>query len=241
LRRASALLACAAIALGVGLPGGGTAGGGRFLDGDPAAGELVFAANNCGFCHTFTPAGSKGPTAPDLDWSLRADAPRTRLTQGLLALSRIDWGGRSMPSFKGALDAQQTDDLVAFLIGRSFTAPAQGVAPVSSFRVAPVPADQPKLVARWVRVGRLPKSVVPGAKLFAKVACLSCHTYRGDGVRSLGGPDLTRIGAKRKPSYLAAYVRNPRRYGNRTMPAYADLSKADLARLAAFLVASTGR
>lgn len=35
--------------------------------GDPAAGKQVFAANGCGSCHTFEPAGSSGTTGPDLD------------------------------------------------------------------------------------------------------------------------------------------------------------------------------
>ena len=43
--------------------------------GDPAAGKKVFAAQGCGGCHTFTPAGSKGQIGPDLD-NLAADAKK---------------------------------------------------------------------------------------------------------------------------------------------------------------------
>lgn len=35
--------------------------------GDAAAGKQVYAANGCGSCHTFKPAGSTGTTGPDLD------------------------------------------------------------------------------------------------------------------------------------------------------------------------------
>jgi mono/diheme cytochrome c family protein len=35
--------------------------------GDPEAGKELFAANGCGGCHTFEPAGSSGTTGPDLD------------------------------------------------------------------------------------------------------------------------------------------------------------------------------
>jgi mono/diheme cytochrome c family protein len=35
--------------------------------GDPAAGEQVFAQNGCGSCHVFGPAGSSGTTGPNLD------------------------------------------------------------------------------------------------------------------------------------------------------------------------------
>ena len=44
-----------------------TGGDDEAVEGDPAAGEQVYAANGCGNCHTFQPAGSSGTTGPDLD------------------------------------------------------------------------------------------------------------------------------------------------------------------------------
>jgi hypothetical protein len=35
---------------------------------------------------------------------------------------------------------------------------------------------------------------VRGARIFAQVGCLNCHTYLGDGTQNLGAPDLTAIG-----------------------------------------------
>jgi mono/diheme cytochrome c family protein len=35
--------------------------------GDPAAGEQVYAQNGCAGCHVFEPAGSSGTTGPNLD------------------------------------------------------------------------------------------------------------------------------------------------------------------------------
>src|SRR3989442_9611777 len=43
--------------------------------GDPAAGKKLYAANGCGGCHTFKPAGSAGKVGPDLD-KLAADAQK---------------------------------------------------------------------------------------------------------------------------------------------------------------------
>src|SRR5204863_1680176 len=37
---------------------------------------------------------------------------------------------------------------------------------------------------------------VAGAKLFAQVGCLNCHTYLGSGGSNLGAPDLSEEGAK---------------------------------------------
>ncbi len=240
MRRAVAFLACAGAALAFGLGRGSATQDGR-LAGDPAAGALVFTESRCGFCHTFSAAGSRGPSAPDLDWSPRADAPRARLPIGGFVLSRIVWGGRGMPAFGTTLDAAQVDDLVSFVIGKPFTAPAGSAPAAPSFRTAPVPSAQAALVRRWLRVARLPATVAPGAKLFAKVACLACHTYLGSGTRSLGGRDLTSIGNTRTAGYLTSYLRNPARFGNRRMPSFAALARADLARLVAFLAASRGR
>src|SRR6266496_1657274 len=35
--------------------------------GNPTAGKRLFAANGCGGCHTFKPAGTNGTIGPDLD------------------------------------------------------------------------------------------------------------------------------------------------------------------------------
>lgn len=40
---------------------------GGAVEGDPEAGEQVYAANGCGSCHVFGPAGSSGTTGPNLD------------------------------------------------------------------------------------------------------------------------------------------------------------------------------
>src|SRR5436309_2779810 len=45
------------------------------ITGDPAAGKKVFAANGCGACHTYAPAGTHGTVGPNLD-NLAADAQK---------------------------------------------------------------------------------------------------------------------------------------------------------------------
>jgi hypothetical protein len=62
---------------------------------------------------------------------------------------------------------------------------------------------------------------VAGARLYAESGCANCHTYLGSGSSSLGGPDLSAIGATdRGAAYFAAYVADPSRFGNAVMPAY---------------------
>jgi cytochrome c oxidase subunit II len=86
--------------------------------GNPAAGKAVFAANGCGGCHTFTPAGTKGTIGPDLDKVLQGkDAafvresivdPNAEIAEGFQP--------NVMPQTYGQqLTSKQVADLVAFL------------------------------------------------------------------------------------------------------------------------------
>ena len=86
--------------------------------GNAAAGKAVFAANGCGGCHTFTPAGTKGTIGPNLDKALQGkDAefiresivnPNAEIAQGFQP--------NVMPQTYGQqLTSKQIADLVAFL------------------------------------------------------------------------------------------------------------------------------
>jgi mono/diheme cytochrome c family protein len=83
---------------------------------------------------------------------------------------------------------------------------------------------------------------VRGARIFAQVGCLNCHTYLGDGTQNLGAPDLTAIGREnpRSPEQYAAYISDPSKFGNEVMPRFADLGRRNLLALGAFLQASKG-
>ena len=86
--------------------------------GDPAAGKQLFAAQGCGGCHAFGPAGSNGAVGPDLDKALQGkDAafvhesivdPNKEIASG--------YQPNIMPgNFGQTLTPKQIDDLVAFL------------------------------------------------------------------------------------------------------------------------------
>lgn len=91
--------------------------------GDPAAGKKLFAANGCGGCHTFKPAGSSGKVGPDLD-NLAADAQKANrgsLAQ-YVAESIKNPNAYIVPGFQpgvmpafSSLSDKQIADLVAFL------------------------------------------------------------------------------------------------------------------------------
>ncbi len=91
--------------------------------GNPAAGKKVYAANGCGACHTFKPAGSKGTIGPALT-KVRLTADAKRAKQPLTTFIRMSIvkpkafvakGYKPvMPSF-AKLSKKQLDDLVAFI------------------------------------------------------------------------------------------------------------------------------
>jgi mono/diheme cytochrome c family protein len=83
---------------------------------------------------------------------------------------------------------------------------------------------------------------VAGAKLFAQVGCLSCHTYLGSGSSNLGAPDLSEEGAKgRGIDWQIRHLRNPSSESpGSPMPPFADLGDDNLELLATFLEASKG-
>ena len=92
--------------------------------GDPQKGRVLYNANGCGACHTYTPAGSNGKVGPDLD-HLALDAKKAnRGTLDQYTRSSIVAPGayivpgypNAMPPTYGAkLSAVQVSDLVAFL------------------------------------------------------------------------------------------------------------------------------
>jgi menaquinol-cytochrome c reductase cytochrome b/c subunit len=91
------------------------------------------------------------------------------------------------------------------------------------------------------------KQAVAGARLFAVSGCLNCHTYNGAGNKNLGAPDLSSIGISNQgAAFFAAYVGNPRQFGNQVMPQFGkkfpsgSMSDQQLNQIGEFLAASRG-
>jgi cytochrome c oxidase subunit 2 len=92
--------------------------------GGAGGGKTVFAANGCGSCHVFTPAGSTGTIGPDLDklpaQARRAGKPLEEFVRESIvnpnAYIEPGYNRNLMPSTFGSLPEQQLDALVAFLV-----------------------------------------------------------------------------------------------------------------------------
>jgi mono/diheme cytochrome c family protein len=76
-------------------------------EGDPAAGEQVFASAGCGGCHTLEAAGSSGTVGPNLDEAKPSHD---------LVVERVTNGMSPMPSFKDQLSDQQIQDVAAYVV-----------------------------------------------------------------------------------------------------------------------------
>jgi menaquinol-cytochrome c reductase cytochrome b/c subunit len=86
------------------------------------------------------------------------------------------------------------------------------------------------------------KVAVAGAKLFAQIGCLNCHTYLGSGNSNLGAPDLSAEGAKNNGiAFQIAHLKCPSCvHPGSPMPSFASQGTKNLTELATFLEASKG-
>jgi cytochrome c2 len=86
------------------------------------------------------------------------------------------------------------------------------------------------------------KEAVEGAKLFAALGCMNCHTYAGDGTENAGAPDLSAEGAKlRGVEWQIEHLECPAcKVPGSKMPSYGSQGEANLRKLATFLEASKG-
>ena len=76
------------------------------VEGDAAAGKVVFASAGCGGCHTLKAAGSSGNVGPNLD----------QLHPNFKAVhDQVEHGGGAMPAFHGQLSEQQIANVAAFV------------------------------------------------------------------------------------------------------------------------------
>ena len=96
--------------------------------GNPAQGKSVFAANGCGACHTFRPAGSSATIGPDLDTKPALDAKKSNMQLAAFIQESIvnpnayiasGYAKGVMPQTFDTLTKTQLDDLVSFIAAGS--------------------------------------------------------------------------------------------------------------------------
>jgi len=106
-----------------------------------------------------------------------------------------------------------------------------------------VAAENTALVPDWAEKQGFANNpeAVAGAKVFASLTCLTCHTYLGAGNSNFGAPDLSSIGkGGRGVQGFVDYVSDPSKFGNTIMPSFAGIGEQNLHALGVFLNASKG-
>jgi menaquinol-cytochrome c reductase cytochrome b/c subunit len=111
----------------------------------------------------------------------------------------------------------------------------------------PTPSESLANVDSWAKTQGFAgnEDALAGARIFAQVGCMNCHTYLGEGTTNLGAPDLSAIGrtSNRGVQGFADYVADPSKFGNNVMPKFggpAGLGDENLRKLGEFLQASKG-
>jgi menaquinol-cytochrome c reductase cytochrome b/c subunit len=99
-----------------------------------------------------------------------------------------------------------------------------------------------KKVPTWQSRNKLPANALPGARLFAEIGCLNCHSYLGTGGGYAGAPDLSAEGSKGKGvQFQIDHLKCPSCVNpGSPMPQFATLGDQRLHQLALFLEASKG-
>jgi len=157
-------------------------------------GRVLFEAHRCHRCHRRTPNSDVLP-GPAL-WGVTEGLNVDWLTQKLKGKNHGSVHDK-MPQFGFADD--EVEAIAAHL--KSLAAP---------YDLMSVPN------------AKLPKGAPKGAELLHSIGCLACHEFQGQGkIGPFGGGDLSEIGKKRSPDWLATWLAKPERINpNHRMPVF---------------------
>ena len=185
-------------------------------------GRTVVARYGCVHCHAITrPDGSK-VEATDHPPSLAhiADKTTREWIFSWLKDPQAYAGSTTMPNYK--FSDGDASDISAYLISSSKPQAGDSAAPSAK------PGTGADLAA--------------GPSLYGESFCASCHAVQNAAGNLVGGnlgPELTRIGNKAKPEWLAAWLENPRVYDSTTPMPHYRFTPQQNATLVAFLQAKS--
>ncbi len=184
-------------------------------------GRTMLARYGCVHCHAITrPDGSK-VVATDHPPSLAhiADKTTREWIFSWLKDPQAYAASTTMPNYK--LSDADASDISAYLMSSS--TPRAGDTAAPGF--TPAAADP-----------------AAGPSLYGESFCASCHAVQNAAGNLVGGdlgPELTRIGNKAKPEWLAAWLQNPRVYDATTPMPHYRFTPQQIATLTAFLQAKS--
>ncbi|HTK95780.1 MAG TPA: c-type cytochrome [Terriglobales bacterium] len=192
------------------------------LEGTPRLnqGRTLLAREGCVHCHTVQLGDGTRLAATDDPPELLhiADKTSREWIYAWLKDPQAYSTTATMPNF--GLTDEQARDISAYLIAQS--QPLAG----DTLTLAAVKSSDP----------------AAGTSLYGESFCASCHAMQNAAGNMVGGdvgPELTNIGSKAKPEWLAAWLRDPAHYDAGTaMPRY-RFTDAQIATLSGFLAGKT--
>lgn len=183
-------------------------------------GRRLIARGGCAHCHNVVLPDGKKMVPTDDPPSLAHIAEKTT-REWIYAWVKDPQAYSStatMPNF--GLTDDQLRDVSAFLIAQSTPLPALQNTSPSGVTAAADPAA--------------------GASLYGESFCASCHAVQNAAGALVGGdlgPELTKIGTKAKPAWIAAWLRNPGNYDPGTKMPHYRFNDQQIATLSGFLQA----
>jgi len=181
-------------------------------------GRTMLMRYGCVHCHAITrPDGSK-VVATDYPPSLTHIADKTARAwiYSWLKDPQAYAASTTMPNYK--LSDTDASDISAYLVSTSTPRAGDTVAPAVQSAAKADPSA--------------------GPSLYGESFCASCHAVQNAAGILVGGdigPELTRIGNKAKPEWLAAWLANPRIYDAATPMPHYRFTPQQVATLVAFL------
>lgn len=184
-------------------------------------GRNLLASYGCVRCHVVTlPDGAKiTPTDDPPELTHIAEKTTREWVYGWLKSPQSYSATATMPNYQFKDD--ELRDISAFLVPQSPT-------PASAPPLAPAPPDAATLQA--------------GASLYGESFCASCHAVQNAAGLMVGGnvgPELTRIGMKAKPAWLAKWIGNPKVYDPGTEMPHYRFDEKQIALITGFLGSKT--
>jgi len=179
-------------------------------------GRTLLASSGCVHCHTvkLPEGGTLQPTDDPPSLSHIADKTSREWIFTWLKDPQAYAASARMPNFK--LSDDDARDISAFLISNSVARPGATLA------LTQKPAADPSA----------------GPSLYGESFCATCHAVQNAAGNLVGGnigPELTRIGNKARPEWLAAWINNPRIYDPGTAMPHYRFTEQQVATLASFL------
>jgi mono/diheme cytochrome c family protein len=184
-------------------------------------GRSLIAHSGCTHCHNVKlPDGTKlQPTDDPPSLTHIADKTTREWIYAWVKDPQSYSSTATMPKFGFGDD--QLRDVSAFLIAQSTPSPA---------------LQKPAIRAKAAT------DPVAGASLYGESFCASCHAVQNAAGTLVGGdfgPELTKIGTKAKPQWIAAWLRDPPDYDPATKMPHYRFNDQQIATLSGFLQAKT--